>query len=290
MIDITDRYENVGKEDKFYDFCLWEYEPLTAVTGKFRPVNLLFQSFHVTEMPEDAFNLVLRIRECIGDSRTVWGIKNVENKVRWEFYFYDYRRLERSRSITKLLDIIKPYIRCEVKANENLHYFMFSIDITKELLLDEKELDEIHMYIGNPGSTVSSGICYSLTSGPARLENFYFFFDAEKDAEDILDKIICSSCVDFTMIDMDEILLPGLKNCKVIVVANKQYNDSIYFSGIGINQLILFLKSMEYPERLVSFVEENRLQLDHLMFDAGFDYRMEENKLKIIKSGYYGIF
>jgi hypothetical protein len=290
MIGIKDRFETVGKEDRFYDFCLWEYKPRKPVTGKFRPVNLLFHSFHITDMPEDAFNLVATIRECIGDSRTVWGIKNIENRIRWELYFYDYRRLERSRSITRLLDIIRPLIKCEVKANENLHYFMFSIDITKELILREKELDEIHMYIGNPGSTVSSGICYSLSGGLTRLENFYFFFDAKKEAEDILDKIICSSCVDFTLIDINEILLPALKNCKVIVIANKQYNDSIYYSGIDINQLILFLKSMDYPERLVSFIEENRLPLDHLMFDAGFDYRMEEKKLKIIKSGYYGIF
>ena len=37
------------------------------------------------------------------------------------------------------------------------------------------------MYIGNPGSTVSSGIAYALTAKDTTLENFYFFFDAARD-------------------------------------------------------------------------------------------------------------
>ena len=290
MKKIAGKFEYTAEQDRFFDFCLWEYKPVASYTNKFRSVNLLFHSFDIMGVNERIFDLVQAIREGIGVSRTVWGLKHLGENIAWEFYFYDYRRRERERSITKLLDVIRPFIPCEVKENENYHYFMFSVDINDDLISGGKDLEEVHMYIGNPGSTVSSGICYSLTSGGTRLENFYFFFNAEKHLNDILDKIACSAYVDSTQIGIDKILWPELKNCKVIVVANKQENDAVYYSGINVDQLIFFLNKMNYHSELISFVEDNRSSLDHLLYDVGIDYRMEGKDLVLLKSAYYGIF
>ncbi len=123
-----------------------------------------------------------------------------------------------------------------------------------------------------------------------RLENFYFFFDAKRQMNEIMSKIACSAYVDSSQINIDRILWPELRDCRVIVVANKQQNDSVYFSRINVNQLIFFLRRMNYPETLVSFIEENRSKLDHLQYDVGYDYRMEGEDLIIMKSAYYGIF
>lgn len=276
--------------DPFYDFCLWEYKPLTSHENKLSSSNLLFHSFEVTGLGHRVFDLVQAIREGFGVSHTVWGAKKLGNDLRWEFYFYDYRRTERERSISKLLDIIRPFIRCGIQANENLHYFMFSVDITHDLVSGKTDLEEIHMYIGNPGSSVSSGICYLLTERGNTLENFYFFFDAKKEMEDIAKKAICSAHVDYTVIDIHRVLWPEMRSCGVIVVANKQGNDAVYFSRIHVDQLVLFLRRMGYRQELVSFVVENRSRLDHLLFDVGFDYRMEGKDLAILKSGFYGIF
>ena len=284
------RFEYTTGQDLFFDFCLWNYKPIVPYESKFRSVNLLFQSFDMLGVNERIFNLVRAIREGIGVSRTVWGVKKSGNDIVWEFYFYDYKRRERERSVTKLLDIISPLVPCDIRANENHHYFMFSIDINDDLISGEKDLEEIHMYIGNPGSTVSSGICYSLTGMGTRLKNFYFFFNAIRELKDIEAKIACSAYFDSTRISIEQILWPELRNCKVIVVANKQKNDSVYFSGINVDQLIFFLKRMDYPAELIFFVEENRSNLDHLQYDVGVDYRMEGKDLVFLKSGYYGIF
>jgi len=281
--------EYTTEQDRYYDFCLWEYQPATPPANKLRSVNLLFHSFETTGMPERMFDLVQTIRRGLGMFNTVWGIKQVEGKLRWEFYFYDYRRIERERSITRLLNIIRPFADCRIELNENLHYFMFSIDITPDLVSGSRELDEIHMYIGNPGSSVSSGICYSIKNSGTRLENFYYFFDARKHRHEILNKTYCSAYVD-SRISADRLFWPEVRNCRVIVVANKQGNDAVYFSGITIEQLIFFLKKMNYPDALVRFAEDNKSRLDHMLYDAGYDYRMEENRLVILKSGYYGIF
>ncbi len=285
------RIEYSTVQDPFYDFCLWEYEPpKTPYENKYRSANLLFHSFELAGGNKGFFDFIAAIRGGFGPLNTVYGIKRIGTNLAWEFYFYDYRRRQRQRSIHKFLDIIRPITRCEIQVNENLHYFMFSIDITEELVSGTRDLEEIHMYIGNPGSTVSSGICYSLKRSGTRLENFYFFFDAGSELNEIMDKIACSAHVDLTAIDINQILLPELKNCKVIVVANKQGNDSVYFTRVNVDQLIFFLKKMEYPRELAAFVEENRSKLDHLLYDVGFDYRMEGRDLIILKSGYYGVF
>ena len=285
-----DRLEYTTDQDLYFDFCMWEYRPIARCENKFRSANLLFHSFDVMQTNERVFDLVQAIREGFGILRTVWGVKQLGREIRWEFYFYDYRKRERERSIARLLDIIRPLIPCEIKANENLDYFMFSVDIYKDLISGAANLEEVHMYIGNAGSTVSSGICYSLKTEGTRLENLYFFFDTKTQMDLIIDKIFCSAYVDITKIDLDRILWPELRECRVIVVANKQSNDAVYFSRINVDQLIFFMKSMDYPQKLISFVEENRVKLDHLQFDVGYDYKMEGNELAILKSGYYGVF
>ena len=189
MIKTPDRLEYTTTHDLFYDFCLWEYKPVTPFENKFRSANLLFHSFEVMGVDKRAFDIIQAIRQGFGASQTVYGIKRLGDEIAWEFYFYDYRRRERERSMTKLLDMINPFFRCEIKPNENYFYFMFSIDITRDLISGIKDVEEIHMYVGNPGSTVSSGICYSVKKDTTKLENFYFFFDAKKELDEILSKV-----------------------------------------------------------------------------------------------------
>jgi hypothetical protein len=284
------RVEYTTAGEAFFDFCLWEYTPVAPFEGKLRAASMLLHSFDVTGIDERIFELVKAIRGGFGVSNTVWGVKKLGSDIAWEFYFYDYRRRERKRSITKLLDIVHPFADCEVSVNENLPYFMFSIDIDERLVSGARDLDEVHMYIGNAGSTVSSGISYSVTRKGTRLENFYFFFDAKKQMKEIVGKAACSAYFDATRAGLDQILWPELCDCSVIVVANKQNNDGVYFSRINVDQLVLFLKRMGYPDEMCRFVEAHRSDLDHLLYDVGFDYRMEGNNAVILKSGYYGVF
>jgi hypothetical protein len=287
---MTSRLEYTTAGDRFFDFCLWEYVPVAPFESKLRAASMLFHSFDVAGVDQRMYDLVEAIRDGIGASNAVWGTKKLGDQISWEFYFYDYRRRERERSITRLLDVVRPFADCAVPVNEDLPYFMFSIDIDERLVAGARNLDEIHMYIGNTGSTVSSGICYSLKEAATRLENFYFFFDAKEQMEEIVGKAGCSAYFDDSRVSIDQILWPELRDCKVIVVANKQNNDSVYFSRINVDQLVLFLKRMGYPVEICRFVEDRRSELDHLLYDVGFDYRMEGDKLVILKSGYYGVF
>lgn len=284
------RLEYATRDDPSRNYCLWDYVPCAPAEDKFRAVNLLYQSFEIAGIDQRAYDMVDALREGIGMFRTVFGIKLADGRLAWEYYFYDYARRAREVSITRVLGALAPYVNCGLRANENLPYFMFSLDIDAELARGARPMDVVHMYVGNPGSTVSSGIAYALTDAGPKLENFYFFFDAETQLGEAWDKILSSAYIDPTRIAMDEVLLPQLRGCQTICVANKRTHDCVYFSGITVDQLLYFLELLRYPEAIVTFVRENRANLDHLRFDAGIDYRMEAGKLAFLKSGYYGVF
>jgi hypothetical protein len=311
---LVERFEHSTGQDQYYNYCWWPYLPVTPVENKYRPVNLLFQSFDLAGMDERAFQLVRRIQEAIGLFRTVWGVKwlpaaphpleetpspqplspdksdTLGGCLAWEFYFYDYQRREREISITRVLEAIKPVVRGVVPVNESLPYFMFSLDVNGDLVTGKSDLDVVHMYIGNPGSRVSSGIAYAVTAQQTKLENFYFFFDARRDLRPAAEKVLCSAHVDAARVDIDRILRPELRDCHTICVANKQGNDTAYFSGVNVDQLLTFLRLLRYPAAIVTFVEQNRGKFDHLLYDVGFDYVAKGDELIVLKSGYYGVF
>ncbi|MDP1612881.1 MAG: hypothetical protein Q8M11_17650 [Sulfuritalea sp.] len=281
-------YATAG-EDQF-DFCLWPYPAVQPCDGKLRSVSLLADSFEGQQMGRRAMDMVSAIRAQLGDLRTVWGVKQAGGEISWEFYFYDYARTERERSIPRLLEILRPWVSCDIHTSETAPYFMFSVDFSRELLTVGGKLEELQMYIGNIGSMVSSGICYGVTQHGKRLKNFYFFFDARKEMSEIEGKVCASAYLDDADFKINEVLWPELRDCEVIVVANKQDRDGVYFSRISVSQLLWFLKMMRYPDRQIQFLESNMDRLDHMLYDVGFDYRMEGGRLTILKSAYYGVF
>lgn len=282
--------ERCSSGERQFDYCLWEYPPLGDPQGKLRSVNLLYQSFAAAGLGERALGLVAALRAGLGESRTVWCVKQDAGVPSWELYFYDYERLQRTRSMTRVLELVRPWIRCNILPREQREYFMFSFDITAQVLAGERPLESLQMYVGNVGSTVSSGICYALTEEAIRLKNFYFFFDARSQMQQIVNKLTSSAYLDLDGFDPGSILWPELRQCQTIVLANKQTHDGIYFSRVTLAQLLLFMRRLNYPEATQEYVRKNGSQLDHMLYDVGFDYRMENGVLQILKSAYYGVF
>ena len=287
---VAERFEYATASDPALNYCLWQYAPARAAQDKFRSINLLLQSFDYAGVDERAYRIVDAIRESIGAFRTVFGVKFIDGRLAWEFYFYDYARREREVSISRVLEAIRPLVRCDVQPTESLPYFMFSLDLDADLAAGRRDLDVVHMYVGNPGSAVSSGVAYAVRTSGVRLENFYFFFDGERQLNEAAGKICSSAHFDDTRLPVDAVLVPQLRRCKTICVANKQTHDCVYFSGVDVSQLAYFMERLSYPEPIRAFVRQHASRLDHLLFDVGFDYRMESGQLRILKSGYYGVF
>ena len=284
--------EHATADDPALDFCLWPYEPPVPPDDKLRSLTLLLHTFELCGVAAAGRDVVDALRRGIGPFTTVWGVKWIDGRLKWEFYFYDYRRLERERSMTKVFDVLRPLIPSRVRPNEGHPYFMFSIDFTEATLTGRAGFDEAHMYIGNPGSSVSSGISYTVGANPEEnvLENFYFFFDAARQIDEVRGKLGCSAFLEPTAFDIDAVLWPELRDCQTLVVANKRYNDAMYFSRIDVRQLGVFLERLGYPGPLVTLATDERARLDHMLYDVGIDYRVEGGKVRILKSGFYGVF
>lgn len=281
--------ERASASDRFADYCLWDYEPPAPPAGKLRCANLLWSAIDAAGSGAHLKAACMALRDRLGPFRTVFGVKKIADQLSFEFYFYDYARLERDVSIAKVLNILSPFIDCPLHYSEGRPYFMFSIDLDDDIASRRRPLDPINVYIGNPGSSVSSGICYELSNAGLRLANFYFFFNARTEMDQITAKVACSAHHDLRGLPMAGILRPELLDCEVIVVANKKFNDGIYFSRIKIDPLIGFLERERFPADLVKFVGEHRNGLDHMLYDVGLDYVVEGGTVKIVKSAFYGL-
>lgn len=282
--------EPAGPGDKYRDYCLWDYAPLKPAAGKLRQSSLLWQSFLALNAPPRLRAMCEALRQGLGPFETVWGVKRIGDRFSWELYFYDYARLDRRVSIERVLDILRPFAPSLLSLPGARPYFMFSIDLDAELGEGGRGIDELSVYLGNPDTAVSSGICYQLTAGGRlRLDNLYYFFDAHEHWDQIVAKVAASVHLDLRGLPIEQILWPEMRDCGVIVVANKKFNDGVYFSRISVDQLIVFLDRLGWPAEIRDFVRANRDRLDHLLYDVGVDYRMIDGQIEVIKSAYYGI-
>ena len=281
--------ERVGPHDRHADYCLWDYAPVAPAPGKLRSSNLLWRAIEASGQGEPMLAACEALRRGLGPFQTVYGVKMSGGRLSFEFYFYDYARLERRVSIARVLDILSPFVSCPLKDPANRPYFMFSIDLDASIVSGERPLDLINLYVGNPGSNVSSGISHELTASGTRLGNFYFFFDARKEMPDIEAKLACSGHHDLRHLPIRAILRPDLLDCGVIVIANKRHNDGVYFSRLGINGLTGFLEREAFPRALVDFVRAHRHDLDHMLYDIGIDYVVENGAMRVVKSAFYGL-
>jgi hypothetical protein len=282
--------ERLRPGDPYLNYCSWPYEPPVAGVGKLRASALLFQA--IADMPHGPWvvDVLQAIRCGIGDFRSVYGIKQIHGNWALEVYVYDYARQNRIVSIERLAAVTEGLLSFPRTVSPQIPYFMFSFDLTEHAAANHGKLDSVHVYIGNPGSDVSSGIAYEFTESSRQLENFYFFFDAKRHQREILDKLTCSVFSEAWNSPISELYRPELKNCNTICLANKRSCDTIYFSGINVDQLLFFIKLMNYPDSFVRFVSDRRSDLDHLLSDVGFDYRVQNGRIQFIKHGIYGVF
>ena len=281
--------ERTAPGDRYADYCLWDYQPAAPPAGKLRSANLLWRAIEASGGGPHLKAACLALRAALGPFRTVFGVKQRDGRLSFEFYFYDYARLERQVSVSRVLQILAPQVRCLLTPLERRPYFMFSLDVDEEIASGRRPLEIINLYIGNPGSSVSSGICYEQSATGLRLANFYFFFDAQKGMNEILAKVGCSAHHDLGDLPLRPVLRPELLNCRVIVVANKKANDGIYFSRIAVDPLLGFLEQERFPADLVGFVRRYRSELDHMLYDVGLDYVCEAGRVTVTKSAFYGL-
>ena len=271
--------------DPALDFCLWPYDrPAIARADALRSSALLEASFAVAGTGARMAPLVEAIRTGFGRFATVWGVKWDGAWMSWEFYFYDYAREGRRRGVADFLRATRAHLPCTLGAPDHVPYFMFSVEVDGQ----GGPLDQIDLYIGNPGSSVSSGICYGWAGQGMELRNFYFFFDTASEAGPIRAKLTESAHLPEEPSDLAPWLWPQVRP-QTTVIANKRWRDGVYFSRIGVDDLAFCLARLGYPAKLREFLAQHRDALAHHLYDVGWDWEMRDGAPHPVKGSFYGL-
>lgn len=280
--------EATAPTDAYRDFCLWDYAPAAAPQGRLRAASLLWEALDHMRAPPFFAEALRALREEFGQGAVVWGLKHAAGQTSLELYFYDYARLDRQVSIERILRTLSPWIGCDVPPPPGCPYFMVSLDLDAAVAASRR-IPALNVYLGNPGSAVSSGMSCEVTAAGIEMRNIYNFFDAGSEGTAIRRKIVESARLDLRHYRHDMLLWPEMAGTRTIVVANKRAADGLYYTRLRVGQLLWFLRRTGFPAPLVAGIESRRDRLDHLLFDGGFDFRMAGGRIEILKSAYYAL-
>ena len=288
---LEDRLLPARRSDPALDYCLWPYDPpALSHCDSWQSSALLYHSFEIAGLCDKMISFCDALVAVNGSFQTVWGVKYAGGAFSWEFYFYDYSRLERRFDTRSFIDATQGIVKTSAPlSGDKIPYFMYSVELTDQHFKGLAEIDQFDLYVGNPGSSVSSGICYGLSETGIEMRNFYFFFNSKRHAHDIREKIRSTCWIPAELLQMDDLVWRGMTP-ETTVIANKRKNDSVYFSRIPVAQLTSFMKRLQFPDLLTGFLVENQGRFEHLLFDVGYDWLPNsEGSIEYPKGSYYGL-
>ena len=89
--------------DHYADYCQWPYDPPAPTGGKLRQSSLFWAALDAAGAHPNLAAACRELRRVLGPFRTVYGVKLQDGRLSFEFYFYDYARLDRDLSIPTVL-------------------------------------------------------------------------------------------------------------------------------------------------------------------------------------------
>ena len=277
--------------DPFLDFCLWPYDPIDLRPGHHvKGSTLLLSLCQRLGMAREITDLAHAIVELVGEFQTVWGIKTDGERLGVEFYFYDYRLQDRVNGFEKVHSHLRSFFSAEIALSNDIPYFMYSIELPMDAAGVARRMDEVDFYVGIPGGSLTAGACYRQTATQREFKNVYYFFDTATDASEIDRKFDMSVLGGHPKLSLADVFWAELKPATV-VQAHKRTHESFYFSRITAQGLHSFLDRVLPPDHIVkAAVTEFGSQIDHLYFDAGYDYTVDSSGTVLVeKSSFYGL-
>jgi hypothetical protein len=271
--------------EPFFDYLLLPYAPLRPAAGKLRPAALLAASFAHMGVGEEGRRLVAAARAGLGSSRTVWGIRREESgELSWELYFYrrDGGEGRGEPTLAGVLAALEGVLAAPEAPRMPPRWELLSLEFDAAGLRagGARELD---VYVGLRA--------YRAREGGLELKSLYSFDDPGLRLDQILGRLLLAVHAPRDGDEIARLLPPGLLDgCPRVCVANKRHADGLYFSHLRLDQMRSFLAVHRWPEEIREWVERHAGRLDHLLWDAGYDFRRAGPELEIPRSGLYGSF
>ncbi len=283
--------ERMQPGDVLCDYTLVPYEPRAPVEGKLRSVNVLFESFALAGVEDEGARVVELLRRGLGPDRTVFGVKfhGPGQGAGWELYFYDPRRERADLSIERVAEVLAPAFEVDARPPRALPWHMFSVEMGVEQLRDGAPA-AVDVYVSTNPRQKGTDRSYKVRGAEMAFENVYSFHRPRLEIDEILYRLRYGVHFSRDELPLSVLIPPELFRCGHICVANKRSADALYFSRIDTEQLLFALGFLGWEGELPRWIVAHAGELDHLLWDIGFDYVTEGGALRILKGGLYGSF
>lgn len=254
------------------------------------------------------------LQEKYGPGRIVYGIKNCEGMLRWEFYFYGMDmnlttaqiRMKFYSDTSYNSDMaIDKYLEFHKSMFENDYYdhnkidktglIVYSIDLTEEGVID--------------GMTPCINLYYVITETveiPFILHEKTLYRDSSSHVKsiqyiDTFSNILFNAnslrkwggSVGLGNIDLDN-LYNFLNNspykCATVAIVNKGMEMGIYLFGIVYRAFLLFLIEYNYPPALISEVSSKEEEISKMQLEVGFHFKRGIKCHIPSRTAFYGLF
>lgn len=271
------------------DYVLTPYEPRASLEGKLHSMSVLFYFLRKHGMLESMKPILKALYVHLGPNHIVWGIKYSSGKPAIELYFYNHCRnkVGNPMAISTLVKVLEPHLKVRSLCDESLPYIMCSLELCPERLQSGVS-EGFRLYLsGRHEEDGYDGISYLVTASERIRENEYCFFYSPTDP--YLVGLIDDSAV--VSSSRDRLFPDRYTDCYSICFSKKRESVALYYSRITTGQLLHFA-GQHFSDDLAALLEEEKGNLDHLMWDIGYDVQAELSppggELDIHKVGIYG--
>jgi hypothetical protein len=259
------------------DYILTEYAPRVDPAGRLHPAALLRFALRRESLLDRAWPIAEALRKWLGTDKTVWGLKHGPSGFAVELYFYNFVANAPGRnraSATALAEVLRPWLRVEGSVDESLPYFMCSVEISADAI-DRRLAPPWRVYLGTGDvNRTQAGFSYRAEAVDRYVtENHYWFYKAAdpREIEDAIRRVRASPRAGSG--DREAALAPPwLRECHTICFAVKPRHDGLYFSRIGSEQLVRFLKGHPFGAPYVEVLEAEADGFAAIRWDLGFDF------------------
>lgn len=248
------------------DYILTAYPPRVSPVGRLHNATLL--RWAMREHQLEAWPLLERLRQLLGEDETVWGLKLGPAGFSVELYFYNFTANAPGNpaSATRVAAALAPTLRFPAPVDERLPYFMCSFELDSQALrTGVAPAWRLYLGSGDRGRT-QCGFSYRVEPGGLVAENHYWFYKMAEaaDRDDAARRVAASPRAG----DGEGLMPAPLLDCYTVCFAVKPNADGLYFSRISSPQLADWLAPRHAP--LAELLREDSFA--HLSWDLGYDF------------------
>ena len=256
-----------------------------------------------------------QLQDRFGSGNIVYGIKNHDGVVKWEFYFYGLDRFNKEYqdrslffkddahngqiSLDKYLEFHRDTLGgndfTDLEKIDTTGLTVFSVDFDEESCM-LGGLTKLNLYYATTQKVIVPFLLREETWFPdySHQKNRILFIDAFSNTFSSIDSIV-RTCYKLGIAREDIQNLVKFCNysmykCSSTTIVNKRTEIGAYFFGIQYSVFLQFLIEYKYPPELVSLVNSNPESIKKLQLEVGLHFPKGSDTGIPSRTAFYGLF